>query len=57
MRHVIESDTAVEFGRRELGLKPAVWWGLFTGGMVGAIQHYDKDRVVIGPAVPAASHA
>jgi catechol 2,3-dioxygenase-like lactoylglutathione lyase family enzyme len=49
---VIEADVPIEFGRRELGLKPAVWWGLFTGGLTGTIVHYDRDRVRIAP--PAA---
>lgn len=47
--HVIESRQPLEFGRRELGLKPAVWWGLFTGGVRGSIEHFDRDRVVIKP--------
>lgn len=46
---VIEADVPVEFGRKELGLKPAVWWGLFTGGLTGTIVHYDRDRVRIAP--------
>lgn len=47
--HVIEADEPVEFGRRELGLKPAVWWGLFTGGLHGTIEAFDRDRVRIVP--------
>ena len=47
--HVIEADEAVEFGRRELGLKPAVWWGLFTGGLHGTIEAFDRERVRIVP--------
>lgn len=46
---VIAADGPVEFGRRELGLKPAVWWGLFTGGVRGRIESYDRDRVRIVP--------
>lgn len=42
---LIEGKTALEFRRRELGLKPAVWYGLFTGGLRGRIDAYDKDRV------------
>jgi catechol 2,3-dioxygenase-like lactoylglutathione lyase family enzyme len=49
VHHVIEAQQPLEFGRRELGLKPAVWWGLFTGGVRGSIQHFDRDRVVIAP--------
>ncbi|MBL0420707.1 VOC family protein [Ramlibacter sp. AW1] len=47
--HLIESEQPLEFGRRELGLKPAVWWGLFTGGVHGSIESYDRDRVRIAP--------
>jgi catechol 2,3-dioxygenase-like lactoylglutathione lyase family enzyme len=47
--HVIEAEEPVEFGRRELGLKPAVWWGLFTGGLRGRIETFDRDRVRIVP--------
>lgn len=49
MHHVIEADAPVEFGRRELGLKPAVWWGLFTGGVRGTIESYDREHVRIVP--------
>lgn len=42
---LIEGKTALEFQRKELGLKPAVWYGLFTGGLRGRIDAFDKDRV------------
>ncbi|RKE36363.1 catechol 2,3-dioxygenase-like lactoylglutathione lyase family enzyme [Paraburkholderia sp. BL23I1N1] len=42
---LIEGKTALEFRRKELGLKPAVWYGLFTGGLRGRIDAFDKDRV------------
>ena len=44
---LIESDKALEFNRKELGLKPAVWYGMFTGGLCGRIDTFDKDRVRI----------
>lgn len=47
---VIEVDGPIEFGRKELGLKPAVWYGLFTGGVQGTIEVFDRDRVRIVPA-------
>lgn len=47
---LIEADTAIEFERKELGLKPAVWYGLFTGGVQGAIEVFDRDRVRIAPS-------
>jgi hypothetical protein len=47
---VIESSEPLEFGRKELGLKPAVWYGLFTGGLKGRIEVFDRERVRIVPA-------
>jgi catechol 2,3-dioxygenase-like lactoylglutathione lyase family enzyme len=44
---LIEGKRALEFSRKELGLKPAVWYGLFTGGLRGRIDAFDKDRVRI----------
>ena len=44
---LIESDDAIEFHRKELGLKPAVWYGLFTGGLQGRIEKFDRDSVRI----------
>jgi len=46
---LIEADAPVEFRRKTLGLKPAVWYGLFTGGVHGRIEVFDRDRVVIAP--------
>lgn len=46
---LIETEQPVEFERRALGLKPAVWYGLFTGGMRGHIEVLDRERVRILP--------
>jgi hypothetical protein len=46
----IESDGPVEFSRTALGMKPAVWYGLFTGGLDGRIERFDRDVVRIVPA-------
>ncbi len=46
---VIEADRTIEFQRKALGLKPAVWYGLFTGGLRGRIEVLDRDRVRIAP--------
>ncbi len=40
----------LEFRRKELGFKPAVWHGALTGGLVGRITHFDNDLLVIGEA-------
>ena len=45
----IESDSPIEFKRKTLGLKPAVWYGLFTGGVHGLVEVLDRDRAVIAP--------
>ncbi len=46
---LIESAMALEFRRKELGLQPAVWYGLFTGGLKGQIEIYGRDLVRILP--------
>jgi len=46
---LIESNEPLEFARKELGLKPAVWYGLFTGGVKGRIEVFDRERVRIVP--------
>jgi hypothetical protein len=46
---LIESSEPLEFGRKELGLNPAVWYGLFTGGLKGRIEVFDRERVRIVP--------
>lgn len=43
----IDADTVIEFDRRALGFKPAVWYGAFTGGIVGRIAEFGRDRVRI----------
>lgn len=45
----IEASGPIEFHRKALGLKPAVWYGLFTGGVHGRIEVLDRDRAVITP--------
>lgn len=46
----IEGVGPLEFHRKTLGLKPAIWYGLFTGGVAGTITVLDRDRVRIEPA-------
>jgi len=46
---VITSSEPVEFERRALGLKPAVWYGLFTGGLDGKIDSFGRDTVRVVP--------
>ncbi|CAM3785197.1 VOC domain-containing protein [Bordetella sputigena] len=45
----IQCDGPLEFQRKRLGLKPAVWYGLFTGGVSGNIAVLNRDLVRIEP--------
>lgn len=45
----IAASEPVEFHRKELGMKPAVWYGLFTGGLQGRITDFGRDTVRIEP--------
>jgi len=45
----IESDLELCFSRKELGFKPAVWYGSLTGGLDGKIVQFDRDELrVVG---------
>ena len=45
----VEAPGDIVLNRREMGLKPAVWYGIFTGGLNGEIAAFDRDEVrVIG---------
>jgi hypothetical protein len=45
----IESDGEIVFNRKEMKMKPAVWYGLFTGGLKGEIAEFGREEVrVIG---------
>ena len=41
----IESDTDLVFKRKDLRMKPAVWYGCFTGGLEGNIAEFGRDEV------------
>ena len=43
----VEADDELVFNRKELGFKPAVWYGAFTGGLDGKIVQFDRDTVRI----------
>lgn len=45
----ITAGKAIEFQRRELGMKPAVWYGMFTSGFEGRMECFDRERVRIVP--------
>lgn len=49
----IESPTEIVLNRRDMKMKPAVWYGLFTGGMNGEIAEFGREEVrVIGTNKP-----
>jgi hypothetical protein len=39
----IESDRELVFDRKELGFKPAIWYGAFTAGVEGSIVEFGRD--------------
>ena len=43
----IASDGPIEFKRKQLAFKPAVWYGALTGGMVGRITEFSRDTLRI----------
>jgi catechol 2,3-dioxygenase-like lactoylglutathione lyase family enzyme len=45
----IDAAEEITFDRRSLGLRPALWYGLFTGGVFGTID-YGRDQLTISPA-------
>ena len=49
----IVSPTEIVLNRKAMQMKPAVWYGLFTGGMNGEIASFGRDEVrVIGTNKP-----
>ena len=43
----IESASDLVFHRKELKMKPAVWYGCLTGGVRGKVVQFDRDNVRI----------
>lgn len=46
---LIETLGPITFNRRALKMKPAVWYGLFTGGLSGKIAYFGRDEVTVVP--------
>jgi len=46
---VIEAEGPIEFERKALGFKPALWYGMLTGGIHGRIERFDRDVLRIVP--------
>ncbi len=51
--YTIVSPTEIRLNRKALNMKPAVWYGLFTGGMNGEIAEFGREEVrVVGTNRP-----
>lgn len=49
----IVSQTEIVLNRKAMNMKPAVWYGLFTGGMNGEIAEFGREEVrVVGTNRP-----
>jgi hypothetical protein len=49
----IVSPTEIVLNRKAMNMKPAVWYGLFTGGMNGEIAEFGREEVrVVGTNRP-----
>jgi hypothetical protein len=49
----VTSPTEIVLNRKAMNMKPAVWYGLFTGGMNGEIAEFGREEVrVIGTNRP-----
>jgi len=45
----ISASVELVFSRKDMKMKPAVWYGMFTGGLNGEILEWGRDEVrVIG---------
>ncbi len=44
---VIEGAAPLKFSRREIGVRPAIWYSLFSGGVDGRIVDFGWDEVTI----------
>ena len=49
----ISAPTELTFNRKAMKMKPAVWYGIFTGGLNGEIAEWGREEVrVIGTNKP-----
>ena len=46
----IQADTELTLRRKEMQLKPAIWYGAFTGGIDGIIAEFGQDLVRVRSA-------
>ncbi|MES2260382.1 MAG: hypothetical protein V4724_17810 [Pseudomonadota bacterium] len=45
----IQAETGLTFRRKEMKMKPAIWYGAFTGGIDGVIAEFGQDLVRVLP--------
>jgi hypothetical protein len=43
----ISAAGRLSFERKALGFKPAVWHGALTGGLLGRIERFDNDLMIL----------
>lgn len=49
----IESQGEMTFNRKEMAMKPALWYGMFTGGLDGEIKSFGREEVtIVGTNMP-----
>ena len=49
----IQAPTELRFNRKAMKMKPAVWYGIFTGGLNGEVAEWGREEVrVIGTNRP-----
>ncbi|CAM5182041.1 hypothetical protein CDEF62S_01687 [Castellaniella defragrans] len=46
---LIEASGPIQFERKAMGLKPALWYSMLSGGMHGRIEQFDRDVLRIAP--------
>lgn len=46
----VSAPGTIQLERKALGFKPPVWHGSLTGGLIGRIERFDNDVLVIGEA-------
>ena len=49
----ISAPSTIRLERKALGFKPAVWHGSLTGGLIGRIERFDNDVLVIAEETSA----
>lgn len=45
----IDGNPGLVFRRKAVGFTHALWYGAFTGGLIGRITQFDKDALVVEP--------